>query len=237
MPDSQPFRLASRLLRKTASLTTVAANKLYTPPPPQVSQKEAALSRWLAVDGDKTLRLDYPLSRDSVVFDVGGFEGQWASDMFSRHLCKIHVFEPVPAFADRISLRFSQNEWIKVHRFALGSTDGNARLNIDGDASSIIQFGTEQIVIAQKTPEHVMEAERIDEVAVMKLNIEGAEYDLLEHLIATGLVRKIVNIQVQFHDFVPDAVRRMNELKLRLSKSHQPMWQYEFIWEGWTRQT
>ena len=31
------------------------------------------VSRWFRHNGDDTLRLDYPLTANSVVFDVGGF--------------------------------------------------------------------------------------------------------------------------------------------------------------------
>jgi hypothetical protein len=40
--------------------------------------------------------LEYDLNADSVCIDIGGYEGQWASDIFGRYGCTIHVFEPVP---------------------------------------------------------------------------------------------------------------------------------------------
>ena len=69
----------------------------------------------------------------------------------------------------------------------------------------------------------------------MKINIEGGEYDLLDRLITTGLVGKIDNIQVQFHEFVPNAKERMQNIQKKLSKTHTPTYQYEFIWENWKR--
>lgn len=67
----------------------------------------------------------------------------------------------------------------------------------------------------------------------MKINIEGGEYDLLEHLIVSGFVRNIDNIQVQFHDFVDDAEHRMAVIHKNLAKTHRLSYQYPLVWENW----
>ena len=45
----------------------------------------------------------------------------------------------------------------------------------------------------------------IDKIDLMKINIEGGEYDLLFYLIEKKLIYKIDNIQIQFHNFVQEA--------------------------------
>src|SRR5438309_2140987 len=77
---------------------------------------------WLAARGDQTLRLDYDLSPNSVVLDVGGFEGQWASDIFGMYLCNVHVFEPVREHFESISRRFQRNKSIHIYPFGLGAS-------------------------------------------------------------------------------------------------------------------
>jgi hypothetical protein len=67
----------------------------------------------------------------------------------------------------------------------------------------------------------------------MKINIEGGEYELLEHLINSGLVSRIRRMQIQFHDFVPDAVARRARLVEALARSHRQSWSYYFVWEEW----
>jgi len=67
----------------------------------------------------------------------------------------------------------------------------------------------------------------------MKINIEGSEYDLLEHLLETNYVKIIKNIQVQFHDFVPNAEKRMKRIQEKLQKTHYLTYQYPFVWENW----
>ena len=72
-------------------------------------------------------------------------------------------------------------------------------------------------------------------IDLMKINIEGAEYDLLEHLIENKFVENIKDIQVQFHDFVPNAEARMKNIQAGLSKTHYLTYQYPFVWENWRK--
>src|SRR5262245_60685739 len=101
-----------------------------------VDGREKRVAEWQSLQGDKTLRLDYDLSSDAVVFDVGGYEGQWASDIYSRFNCRIHIFEPIPTYADQIRKRFQRNPQICVHPFGLAASTRRERMSVNGDASS-----------------------------------------------------------------------------------------------------
>src|ERR1039458_4115815 len=59
---------------------------------------ERMVAKWYEDDGENRLRFDYDLSSAALVFDLGGFEGRWASDIFGRFCCRVHVFEPVPLY-------------------------------------------------------------------------------------------------------------------------------------------
>ena len=69
----------------------------------------------------------------------------------------------------------------------------------------------------------------------MKINIEGGEYDLLEHFLESGFIKNINNIQIQFHDFIPNAEERMKKIQYELEKTHSLTYQYPFVWENWQR--
>jgi len=45
----------------------------------------------------------------------------------------------------------------------------------------------------------------------------------------------IKNVQVQFHDFVPHAKTRMQSIQRRLAITHELSYQFEFVWENWSR--
>ena len=204
---------------------------------PRRSLEEAKLAPWLAIAGDKTLRLNYDLAESSVVLDVGGYEGQWTSDIFSRYLCTVHVFEPVPVFAEAIEARFARNRKIHVHRFGLGGSSRKSGMRIRADASSTVGSGPTpgvvQVEIRRATD--FIEHAGFEKIDLMKVNIEGAEYELLEDLIGSGLIRRVENIQVQFHESLPDANERRAEIQAKLASSHKLTYCYPFVWENWRR--
>lgn len=190
--------------------------------------------KWLADHGDKSLRLDYNLSEKDIVLDVGGYEGQWASDIFSKYQSTIYIFEPVNDFFVSIARRFAENKKIHVLNFGLSNLNCEIDISVDGDASSSIRLNQNTTKAKLKEFGSWFNAQNIEVIALMKINIEGGEYDLLDHIIETGLIRKITNIQVQFHNFFPDAESKMFDLQNKLSKTHYPTYQYKFVWENWT---
>lgn len=216
-----------KMLEKAGNKLIRIGKKVY------ISPKEKRCIQWFQEEGDKTFRLDYDLNESSIVFDLGGYEGQWASDIFAKYCCFIYVFEPVQAFADKITLRFKSNSKIFIYNFGLSDQTKNCAISIDQDSSSIfVREGNVEKVKLVEAKEFFGD-KNIQEVDLMKINIEGGEYDLLEYLIATDLIKSVKNIQVQFHDFMPNAEERMKSIQSRLSKTHKLTWQYPFVWENW----
>ena len=75
----------------------------------------------------------------------------------------------------------------------------------------------------------------IERVDLLKLNVEGAEYEVLEHLAVTEWLPRIRFLQIQFHDIGAGSDARMRALQAWLGQTHQLMWQYELVWESWRR--
>lgn len=209
----------------------------------QLNRKDAAwmaiLDRWKRENGNKTLRMEYNLNPDSVVFDLGGYEGQWASDLFARYACQIEVFEPYPLFAQAIAKRFQRNSKINVHTFGLDRKFEKQLLGVDADATSLFKTSDNANVVEVelKCAKDFIQAGNFERIDLMKINIEGGEYSLLEHLIEEDLIKNIQNIQVQFHHFMPNAKERMAAIQANLKKTHRLTYQFEFLWENWERIT
>ena len=193
------------------------------------------LARWNADGGDSQFRFDYELTPESVVLDVGGYEGQWATDLYARQRCRIHIFEPVPAFADAIRERFSGNEDVSVHTYAIGSGSRKENLSLAGASSSAHKNKQSRVEVEFRDVCEWFEAADIDEAALMKVNIEGGEYELLDRMLECGLAERVQSFQIQFHYFVDGAEARMQAIQEQLARTHTPTWQYRFIWENWER--
>ena len=55
----------------------------------------ASVQEWFAARGDATHRLNYPLDSNSLILDIGGYQGNWAEQIHNKYNATIHVFEPI----------------------------------------------------------------------------------------------------------------------------------------------
>ncbi len=218
---------------RALDLVRAAARRLGLAPP--AAPVNPHFARWFRDGGDRTLRLDYDLGPGSIVFDVGGYTGQWASDIHAMYGCTVHVFEPVPAFADAIARRFARNPRIVVHPFGLGASNGEIALAVDADRSSAFRDGGTAVTGRIVAAADFLASGDFPRVDLLKVNIEGGEYDLLEHLLREGLMGRFQDVQVQFHDFFPEAAARRERIQAGLAASHALTWEYPFVWENWRR--
>jgi FkbM family methyltransferase len=217
---------------KYHALTKKVSCILYSPPH---TLKELGWMKF-AKAGGEIQRYQYDgLDSSSVILDLGGYQGDFAAELFSRYLSKIHVFEPYKPYAKDIATRFKSNPQIETYDYGLSNVDEVQLINIDGESSSIYKNNTAQAEIQLKNIVDALAKIKIENIDLIKINIEGSEYDLLDFIIESDLIQKIDNLQIQFHDFVPNAVERMREIQERLSITHYPTYQYDFIWENWKR--
>jgi len=201
------------------------------------TERQRTLKKWRADDGDRSKRLNYDLSESSLVLDLGGYEGQWASDIFSMYCCKIVVFEPVHEFAQSVRDRFKRNSKISVLPFGAGKSSRTTLMSVCKDSSSVVRtVGRKEEVEIVDIADWIRRND-IASVDLMKINVEGGEYEILERLIQTDLIQTIRDIQVQFHEITMDSAARMRGIQERLKETHNLTYQYEFVWENWTLNT
>lgn len=201
--------------------------------PNDLLQRQRVLP-WFAVNGDETLRLNYDLNDKSIVFDIGGYKGEFARDIFCKYNATIYIFEPIKSFFQIIQSKFVNNQKVKIHNFGLAGKDEQMQISMSENASSVFLKTEDSETIHLKSIVNFIKENNIQTVDLIKINIEGGEYELLESLIENNLISVFKNIQVQFHDFLlENGKERMNKIQENLSKTHQITYQYEFVWENW----
>jgi FkbM family methyltransferase len=230
-------------LHFTKSLAMISFFKLQCVRVVRLIQREVlrdafllAIKRWFQDQGDKTLRLDYPLTRKSVVWDLGGYEGQFAHEIHAKYGCKVMIFEPHPTFAKDCIQRFLGNKNIDVFSYGLSDTQGHFNIHDSADGSSflnpqVIQASSIQAELRDVVSTLIdMNTHHVD---LIKINIEGGEFPVLQRLLATGDIKKFRYIQVQFHNFIPNAQAMRDSIREKLTQTHEEMWNYTFVWESW----
>lgn len=194
---------------------------------------DEAIRQWFGGRGDQTLRVEFPeLGPDSVVLDLGGYKGDWTAEITQRYDARVMIFEPLLGFHQQICQRFAANPKVQPFQCGLGARDETLDMHHSADGSgAFVQGESEQVRILEAT--QFLQQHGIERIDLLKVNIEGGEYELLEHLIATGDIRKVRKLQVQFHDFVPDAIPRRARILQGLAQTHAQHWNFHFVWEEW----
>lgn len=189
-------------------------------------------SEWFKVNGDETFRLNYPLNKDSVVIDLGGAVGAWSMPIYDLYRPNLYIFEPTNLF-EQLEIRFEGLPKVRLLNFAASNDSADLAIGVmDGEASI---FHDENLVtVPALNFGQFIDSLEVPDIDLMKMNIEGAEYEILEGIISRGQLERFVNIQCQFH-MIENYEQRYKNLKLELEKTHYLSWRFPFVWENWTK--
>ncbi len=195
-----------------------------------------SINQWYADDAEYRLRLDYPLDQESVVFDIGGYEGRWTYEIICHcgTVPNVYIFEPIKRFADIAALRFASMAKIKVCNFGLAGSDRVERFGAESDATGMYCNGPRFQVQLRDIVSFVRQ-ERIGTIDLASINIEGGEYELLKRMIDGDLIRLVRDIQIQFHNVCPQAEDLREQIRTTLAMTHVERYNYPFVWEAWRR--
>lgn len=221
------LRPAAPLLRRAGHLALWYAQRLG----PEQSQRIRA---WRALSPNERLRYEYDLGPGSTVVDIGGYLGDFATEITARFSARVHVYEPIPKYCDIIERRLGANPKISIVCAGLGDADELMPMCTAGESTSAHQ-GPADTTVQIRAFDDEMKRLKIEHIDLLKMNIEGGEYALLNHMIDTNWIDRIGNLQVQFHDFVPHAESQRESLRKRLSRTHQATYCVPFVWENWRR--
>tara|TARA_B100000900_G_scaffold400709_1_gene404625 strand:- start:221 stop:880 length:660 start_codon:yes stop_codon:yes gene_type:complete len=189
---------------------------------------------WFDVKGDETLRLNYPLNKESIVFDLGGYKGEFASSIYNLYKSHIYIFEPVPSFFQIINNTFINNDKVFTYNYGLSAKDCTVEISSTDDGSSVYINSSNSQKIKLKSIVGFIKKNKIKKIDLIKINIEGGEYEVLEALLENNMISIFKNIQVQFHDFIiQNAEERMINIQRKLELTHELTYQYVFVWENW----
>ncbi len=189
--------------------------------------------RYILEDPHGMLRVTYPLNKDSLVVDVGGLTGDWASRIYCLYSCNVDIYEPCPTLFNQAQMNFERNQKVRVFGYGLSNKDDTMKLYGDSQNASLYKNDRGNV-----TTVLILQASKIftkyNHIDLLKINVEGAEYDILPDLISNYDMTKITDIQIQFHKNVPDCDKKRDAIRRDLSKTHHMNWCYDYIFENWT---
>lgn len=193
-------------------------------------------NKWFYDKGDDTLMLDHNLTEDSNVLEIGGYKGVWVSQIVSKYNPNVFIFEPVKEYYNYLCDKFLNNKKVKI--FNCGVCDKTEKINISliDDGSSLISNSDNKQSVDIVSFDDMLKITNLKNIDLVQINIEGAEYNLLEHIFKNNLYQSINKFLIQYHTNIIDCdVRRSNIQNCFENVGYHKVFDYPFIWEGWMK--
>lgn len=142
-----------------------------------------------------------PLTSRSVVIDAGAHRGEFSAEIITRFGCQCHLIEANPILAEKLDVPGAAS----ITNAALGSLDGRAKFHLceNLESGSLSGSGSDCVTTVEvETLSLARFMERIgaEKIDLLKLDIEGAEFDLIDST-QESVLRRVSQITVEFHDF------------------------------------
>jgi FkbM family methyltransferase len=178
--------------------------------------------------------MKFNLPDSPIIFDIGGYHGTWIEVAKKYHpKATIYIFEPVKEFYNIIVSKYELDPNVKIYNFGLSNETKKINISVSKDSSSIYKDGVMEEIQLKNISEFLIEND-IEKVHLAKINIEGEEYNLLDHLIKENDLLKFENYYIQFHNFIEDSVNRRLDIIKHVKSFYDRPINYEFIFECWT---
>lgn len=165
-----------------------------------------------------------------VAIDCGANVGI-VTEMMSRRGAVVHAFEPDPAAFSVLRQKFAGCDSVHLHNKAVSNQSGSMKLYYrDEREIDPVRFSVGSTLHSEKTDvnlatytevEVVKLAEflhQFDRIRILKLDIEGAECDVLDDLLENDCFDKIDLTLVETHEeWIPASIPRLESIKSQLT--------------------
>lgn len=181
----------------------------------------------------ENLRENYNISESDYFFVIGGHEGDISDRIINKFNPYVYIFEPSLNWYNFLAEKYKENTKVKVFNFGFLEIPGERKLYKfgDGDGSNIYLESEEY---ENCNFENLSEFIRVNNISIklIEFNCEGSEYEIIRDLSKSGQIKKIENIQVQFHKIenYSDLYREISDI---MFQTHNKSWGFDYIWESW----
>lgn len=157
------------------------------------------------------------LDADSVVYSFGvGEDASFDTALIEKFNLTVHAFDPTPRSLEWVGRQRFTNRFI-MHDYGIAAFDGDVSFNPPERADHVSHTFLERtstkakaIMVPVRRLGTIMKELGHDRIDVLKMDVEGAEYDVLADVDAAGIRPR--QILVEFHHRFPGVgIRRSKE--------------------------
>ena len=159
------------------------------------------------------LQEDIILNDKSLIIDCGANIGE-ISSVFARYGATVHAFEPTKVTFDLLQNRFSMHKNVHCYKNAVWINDEILKFyHHEWSNLNQIHWSNGNSLLKEKKNVNEMDYEFVEaidivkfiksleqEVDLIKIDIEGAEIEILNHIIDSGIIDKVHKVICEVHD-------------------------------------
>jgi FkbM family methyltransferase len=175
---------------------------------------------------DLLFRVQIPV--EELILDFGGYLGEYSKRVRKKCPNPIYVFEPIPEYFSIMTKNLIELENVTLLNFAIGSRERVEIFRISGPATGAFVAGDEINVQFRSAGWLAQTIDR--KIGLIKMNIEGGEYELIPALKEVGILNHSRILFIQFHNLPNNLYRESQAI---LEETHVRTWKYEWYWERW----
>ena len=184
--------------------------------------------QFISDGGDELIFKNIILKDNAVTIDGGGFDGEFTDEILKKKCQNIYIYEPDPDFYKNLIRKYQLDNRVKILNLALFDKDRKMNLSENSNASSIMESTDSGRII--NTVDVYNEFKKYEKIDLLKLNIEGAEYDVLLRLIEKNELNKVKYLLVQFHKEHDLAEVKYNNILPKITKEFDIIFNYKYVW-------
>ena len=191
-------------------------------------------SRWFLFNHEKR-KYSIKFDETGLVLDLGSYLGHYTEAVLKNNpQLTFWLYEPLAEFFSVCENKFRNKENIVVSQKAVSADGRKFKMEIDGLRSrqKSVNF-SEGVIIDSIGIQEIFDS--ISEIQLVKMNIEGMEYECLEQLIRTNSLTKAKYLLIQFHNFEKDSQIRYDLLRKQMARDFENIYTFEWMWELWLR--
>ena len=165
------------------------------------------------------------LNSKSIVYSIGiGTDASFDLELINTFNCQIYGFDPTPKSIRWVKENIDSRKF-KMSEFGISSFSGKKRIlpskNQNHVSGSLISIKTvdkkDSIFLEFKTLDEAMKSNNHKYLDLLKMDIEGAEYDVIENILNKSI--KINQIVVEFHPhLIKNGRKKTQDIILKLNQ-------------------
>ena len=166
------------------------------------------------------------IDNELIIFSVGlGEDISFDIAMMETYNCKVYGFDPTPKSIKYIE-SMQLDDRFSLYKYAVSDTNGiltfnlpENELHVSGSLESI--SSNKNIEVVCKNIKTICDELQVSQIDILKMDIEGSEYKVIEDMIRSQIFPK--QILIEYHHFF-DSLTNMdtqNSIELLLSNNYE----------------